>query len=184
MEKVTLREIYSQGVIYRKYDPDSIVHHRLDEIEFKASDPGDSRYGIHDLHYFIKDWYMSLWKTVGLNIHNCTFRVRELRKGDWLDIHSPMMESQYKALIPCPRGSYEGAEFIWSGPDGKPEWKKVEFGDIFFIRTGSEKYGYGFKKLKSDEPLRYIEIYGALNFSKKIEDQFYEEIDINKIKLK
>lgn len=184
MEKVTLGEIYSQGIIYREYEPDSIVHHRLNEIEFKASDAGDSRYGIHDLHYFIKDWYMSLWKSAGINIHNATFRVRELQKGDWLDFHSPMMESQYKAIIACPRGPYKGAEFVFMGPDGKPQWKQLKFGDIMFIRTGSTDFGYGFKPLRSDEPFRYIEIYGALNFNKKIEDQFYDEINIKKIKLK
>lgn len=184
MEKVTLGEIYSQGLIYREYDPDTIVHHRLKEIEFKASDPGDSRYGINDLHYFIKDWYMSLWKTVGLNIHNTTFRTRQLSKGDWVDFHSPMMDSQYKAIIACPRSDYKGAEFVSCGPDGEPQWHKLGFGDIVFMRTGTEDYGYGFKPLESEEPFRYIEIYGALNFSKRIEDQFYEEIDIKKIKLK
>lgn len=183
MEQVQLGDIHSNGFLYKEYDPNTVILHRLESLDvYPNKNIKDSLVGT-DLHYFIKDYYLSLWKTWGLFIENVTFTSRVLIPGHSVELHSDMSTSQYKAIVFCPQDEYEGAEFVYGNKNGELEYIKPKFGDIMFCRTGHDELVHGFTELKSKEPIFYLEIYGGLDLKKPIEDLYHEGYEISEVEL-
>lgn len=183
MEQVQLGDIFNEGFVYREYDPDTVILHRLESLDFHVTDADRNLPIGKDLHYFIKDYYLSLWKASGIFIENVTFTSRMLIPGAYVELHSDMADSQYKAIIFCPASDYEGATFVYGKRDEELQYFKPKFGDIMFCKTGDNKLVHGITTLESKEPLIYLELYGNLNRKRAIEDQFYEDIKILEVEL-
>ena len=181
MERIQLGDIHTQGFVFREYDENTVILHRLDDLKFHVTDADKNLPIGGDLHYFIKDYYLSIWKQAGIFIENVTFTSRMLIPGAHVDLHTDMADSQYKALIFCPREDYSGATFCYGVRGETLKSKKLKFGDVVFCKTGDDRLVHGFTKLKSDEPIVYLELYGGLNRKKPVEDQYYPELDIQKL---
>lgn len=164
MEKVELGDIHFKGYLKRSYEPDTMILRRLEEVKFNPV-KDDISVGVWDLHYYVKDFYLSLWKSAGLNIHNCTFRTRKIEKDNQLKLHSIIADAQYKAIIPC---NEEPALFYY-GNKKKLEKQSLKFGDIIFLKTGDSNFRIKSEKTKVDIPI--IEIYGAL--SSEVFDEYF-----------
>ncbi|MDD3412396.1 MAG: hypothetical protein PHY47_00185 [Lachnospiraceae bacterium] len=181
MERVQLGDIYNQGFVYREYDENTVILHRLESLNFHVTEVNKNLPIGGELHYFIKDYYLSLWREAGIFIENVTFTSRMILPGSYVDLHSDMSNSQYKAIIFCPKEEYKGAEFVYGIRGEKLNRKKLKFGDIIFCKTGDDRLVHGFTKLESNEPIVYLELYGGLNRKKPIEDQYYADLDIQKL---
>jgi hypothetical protein len=174
--RVNLGDIYFGGFVFIEYDPNTVILRKLDQVKYDKNNDN-----INDLNYFVKDYYLTLWKKWGIFLHDIEFSSFVQKPGEYKEIHTPMHLSHYRAIIFCPEEELSGAEFVYGSPDSL-EYFTPKFGDICFLKTGCRDYVHGIRTLKSKAPLKYI-VLDAATSMKDRPDLVLEEGLVDSISL-